>query len=88
MYGYPRGRVKISAYSPDGKEQILALLGPGDLFGELTPVGPRGAVRVEAFAQSIVCSLHRTLFEDVIKIGPVPARPAVAQPIFRTALIR
>lgn len=70
IYFVKTGRVKISAYSPDGKEQILALLGPGDLFGELTPVEARGAVRVEAFAQSIVCSLHRTMFEDVIKKTP------------------
>src|SRR5690348_13517536 len=31
------GRIKVSAYSADGKEQVLALLDRGDLFGELAP---------------------------------------------------
>jgi CRP/FNR family transcriptional regulator len=30
------GSVKISAYHPDGREVVLALLGPGDVFGELS----------------------------------------------------
>ncbi len=29
------GAVKISAYHPDGREAVLAVLGPGDVFGEL-----------------------------------------------------
>lgn len=29
------GAVKIAAYAPDGREAVLAVLGPGDLFGEL-----------------------------------------------------
>lgn len=30
------GSVKISAYAPDGREAVLAVLGPGDVFGELS----------------------------------------------------
>lgn len=39
------GAVKISAYLPDGREAVLALLGPGDVFGELSPFdqAPRSA---------------------------------------------
>ncbi len=70
IYFVKTGRVKISTYSPNGKEQILALLDPGDLFGELAPTEPPGAVRVEAFSQSIVCTLHRTFLEDVVKKTP------------------
>lgn len=70
IYFVKTGRVKISTYSPDGKEQILALLEPGDLFGELAPTEPPGAVRIEAFSQSIVCTIHRTSFEDIIKKTP------------------
>ena len=29
------GRVKVATFSPDGRQITLALLGPGDLFGEL-----------------------------------------------------
>jgi CRP/FNR family cyclic AMP-dependent transcriptional regulator len=70
IYFVKTGRVKISTYSAEGKEQILALLEPGDLFGALVPPEPPGTTRVEAFAQSIVCALDRTVFEDVIKKAP------------------
>lgn len=70
IYFVKMGRVKISTYSPNGKEQILALLEPGDLFGELAQTEPLGAVRIEAFSQSIVCTIHRTSFEDIIKKTP------------------
>ena len=35
LYVIMQGRVKIARSSPDGKERTIALLGPGDLFGEL-----------------------------------------------------
>jgi CRP-like cAMP-binding protein len=39
------GAVKISAYHSDGREAVLAMLGPGDVFGELSPFdeAPRSA---------------------------------------------
>ncbi len=45
FYMIARGRVKIAQSSPDGKERTLALLGPGDVFGELALLdgGPRSA---------------------------------------------
>lgn len=70
IYLVKTGRVKISAYSPGGKEQILALLEPGDLFGELAPTQPPDEFRIEAFSQSIVCTLQRASFENVIKKTP------------------
>lgn len=33
------GTVKISAYHPDGREAVLAVLGPADVFGELALFG-------------------------------------------------
>ncbi len=70
IYLVKAGRVKISTYSADGKEQVLALLDRGDLFGELTPTKSHGSIRVEAIDRSVVCSLHRTLFEDIIQSTP------------------
>jgi CRP-like cAMP-binding protein len=64
------GRVKISTYSPDGKEQVLALLDPGDLFGELTPSTLPLRVRAEAFDRAVVCSIDRAVFEDVVRNTP------------------
>lgn len=36
IYILKKGQVKISRISPEGKEIILAILGPGEIFGELT----------------------------------------------------
>jgi len=45
LYMIVKGRVKIAQSSPDGKERTLALLRPGDVFGELALIdgGPRSA---------------------------------------------
>ncbi len=50
LYTIVKGRVKISQSSPDGKERTLALLGPGDVLGELALLdgGPRSADAVIA----------------------------------------
>jgi CRP-like cAMP-binding protein len=50
LYMIVKGRVKISQSSPDGRERTLALLGPGDVFGELALLdgGPRSADAVVA----------------------------------------
>jgi CRP/FNR family transcriptional regulator len=70
IYFVKTGRVKVSALSADGKEQILALLEPGDLFGALTPDESTELKQVEAFDPSIVCHLTRDLFEDVLRQAP------------------
>lgn len=44
------GRVRLYAVTPDGKESVLALIEPGELFGELALFGQ---VRREEFAEAI-----------------------------------
>jgi CRP/FNR family transcriptional regulator, cyclic AMP receptor protein len=70
IYFVKTGRVKVSALSADGKEQILALLEPGDLFGALTADESTELKQVEAFDTSVVCRLPRDLFEDVLRQAP------------------
>ncbi|MDQ1632532.1 MAG: family transcriptional regulator, cyclic receptor protein, partial [Frankiaceae bacterium] len=45
VYIVLNGKVKISRRSGDGRENLLAVLGPGDIFGELSlfDPGPRTA---------------------------------------------
>ena len=45
VYVVIRGKVKLGRTSPDGRENLLALLGPGQMFGELSlfDPGPRSA---------------------------------------------
>jgi CRP/FNR family transcriptional regulator, cyclic AMP receptor protein len=78
IYLVKAGRVKILAISPEGKQQILAILERGDVFGELAPAGPVVPTHVEAFDHTVVCTLHRTLFEDVIRRTPEVALRVIA----------
>src|SRR5262245_28109777 len=56
-----RGRVKIRALTPDGRELILAFIDPGELFGELAVLdeAPRGE-HAEAAADSHVLAIPRS----------------------------
>jgi CRP/FNR family transcriptional regulator len=65
------GRVKIFKLSPDGKEQILHMFGPGEPFGEV-PVftGQVFPANAEAMEKSRVFFFPRDLFVDLIKKNP------------------
>ena len=39
VYILKEGKVRISMFTPDGKEMILSFVGPGELFGELALTG-------------------------------------------------
>ena len=45
LYVVTDGKVKLGRTSPDGRENLLAILGPGQMFGELSffDPGPRSA---------------------------------------------
>lgn len=70
MYVIKEGRVKVSRYSLDGREQILALLEPGDVIGELALLREPEAVHVEAFEDTLVCGMHREDFLGLIRRQP------------------
>ena len=68
-----RGRFAVRVTAPGGESVLLAVVGPGDAFGELALVsgGRRGAT-VQAFADGETLALHRDAFEALRR-----ARPAV-----------
>lgn len=70
VYVIKEGRVKVSRYSADGREQILALLEPGDVIGELSLVQEKEVVHVEAFEDTLVCGMHREDFLGLIQRQP------------------
>ena len=41
LYVIGEGKIKLGRTSGDGRENLLAILGPGEMFGELSPVRPR-----------------------------------------------
>jgi CRP-like cAMP-binding protein len=65
------GRVKIFKLSPDGKEQILHIFGPGDPFGEVAVFsGQHFPANAEAMETSRLFFFPRDSFADLIKRNP------------------
>jgi len=57
------GRVKVYRASRDGKQQTIALLGPGDAFGEIGIVDTSAQdLYVEALEETVVCRTTREAF--------------------------
>ncbi len=71
FYAITSGRVKIFKLSPEGKEQILHMMGPGEIFGEVPVFTGHG---YPAYAEAQVnCSLlffPRDAFIELIKKDP------------------
>jgi sigma-B regulation protein RsbU (phosphoserine phosphatase) len=68
LYLIANGRVRISKRDRKGHETLLALLHPGDFFGELELIDGRPrAARVTAVDDCIVCSIRRAVFEKLLR---------------------
>ncbi|MGH3509876.1 MAG: Crp/Fnr family transcriptional regulator [Nocardioidaceae bacterium] len=75
LYVVTDGKVKLGRTSSDGRENLLAILGPGQMFGELSlfDPGPRSAT-VTAVTDTTLASLSH---EDLLRW--LDGRPAVAR---------
>jgi CRP/FNR family transcriptional regulator, cyclic AMP receptor protein len=71
VYLLKEGRVKISRVTEDGKEFTLAILEPGEVFGELEVLegSPRDTV-AEALEDISICVIQRKDFEEVLRKNP------------------
>jgi CRP-like cAMP-binding protein len=79
LYIVTEGKIKLSHASGDGRESVLMVLGPGDMFGELSlfDPGPRTATAV-AVTDSQVLGLGNT------DLNPwLAGRPEVAQKLLQ-----
>lgn len=70
LYILKAGAVKIARRTSEG-EAFLALLRPGDVFGELAIIdpGPRDHF-AEAHEDSVVCAIDRNLLRQLIRTTP------------------
>ncbi len=67
VYLLKEGRVKISRLSKEGREVTIALLEPGEIFGELEVLDdvPRDTL-AEALDDSQICVVSKTLFIEMM----------------------
>jgi CRP/FNR family transcriptional regulator len=71
FYAIISGRVKIFKLSLEGKEQILHMMGPGDIFGEVPVFTGQGyPAYAEAHAQSILLYFPRNAFIELVRQDP------------------
>jgi CRP-like cAMP-binding protein len=71
IYLLKRGVIKISALTGDGKEIILALLRPGEVFGEeaVLEEAPRDHM-AEAYDDALLCVITRKDFMGILRAHP------------------
>jgi CRP-like cAMP-binding protein len=82
------GKVKISRAAPDGRENLLAVLGPGEMFGELSLFDPgTRTATATAITDSTLASLDHDDMRPVLLERPLVALHllrALAQRLRRT----
>ena len=63
LYVVTDGKIKLGRTSPDGRENLLAILGPGQMFGELSffDPGPRSATATAVTDVELKCLGHEAL---------------------------
>lgn len=79
LYIVSDGTVKVYRVAEDGREKTLALLGPGEFFGEMALLdeGPRSAI-AETLEPSALYLLHRNDF-----LATITENPSIALQIIR-----
>ena len=74
MFGVQSGQVKIFKLSPDGREQVLRIIGPGECFNEV-PIfdgGPNPA-NVQALEPTRLWGIRRTDMQRLLQEYPAVA---------------
>lgn len=67
-----KGHVKISRIDEDGREMILEIIGPGELFGELALLDEKDDLNEMAVALEdvLICAIRIVDFEDLLRSNP------------------
>ena len=71
VYLLKKGVVKISRITNDGRELTLALLKPGEIFGELEAMGEGNRDgQAEAHSDVLICALNKNDLMNMLKMKP------------------
>ena len=89
VYLLKRGVVKISTLTDDGKEIILALMRPGEVFGEESVLedAPRDHM-AEAYEDALICVIARQDFLGMLRAHPEMAFKVTKLVGFRLKTLR
>jgi len=79
LYVITQGKVKLGRRSPDGRESLLSVLGPGEMFGELSlfDPGPR-LTSATTMNDTILIALHNEDLRTFISRHPEVAMQMLA----------
>lgn len=71
VYLVKKGKIKLFRTTADGREIILDILGPGEIFGELALAGEEfRSHSAEALEDGLVCIIPRRIFEEMARRHP------------------
>lgn len=72
VYLIKKGKVKISRLSEDGREIIIAILGPGEIFGEsaITETSSKREEFAEATEDTLLCSMFSEIIHELMQKDP------------------
>ncbi len=66
-----RGRVKLTRTSKDGKEMILGIINPGDVFGEMSFLDEdQRTDYATAIDDALICNINKQEFKDFVNKAP------------------
>ncbi|MBM7855408.1 CRP/FNR family transcriptional regulator [Desulfohalotomaculum tongense] len=71
LYIIMHGRVKLYYESIDGKEQIVDIIGPGAVFGDVSlTANSRYDVSAEAYEDGVYCSIPLDYYQQLVQSKP------------------
>src|SRR6266513_1425955 len=79
LYVILDGKIKLTRAAPDGRENLLSVLGPGDMFGELSLFDPRPRT---ASATALTDTRLAAMAHDALRPW-LTGRPEVAMHLLR-----
>ncbi|WP_146340493.1 Crp/Fnr family transcriptional regulator [Nesterenkonia sp. NBAIMH1] len=88
LYFITSGKIKLGRATPDGRENLLAVLGPGEIFGEMALFNPAPrTATATAVSETVLAGLKHENLKKVIHQAPevsVQLLRALAQRLSRT----
>ena len=71
IYLLREGRVKITALGEDGHEVLHEIIGPGEIFGDMSPLlGIPRTTSAQALEASVLCEIRGNDFETLLSMYP------------------